>query len=183
MQSIAFLTGGVFLLLLFAVGRRKPTTPHCRRCRYETGEHELRTCPECGLDLAKPKAIRSTFRKRSRLVLLAGLVCFGVAAVAPVRYVVDTWPKHQPLIWLRYDMGSEDRVLVAAAIKEVQDRWANERITTDQFHRTLEPEYRRLFVLPDDQWTNADSELMTLLFWANTLPPAVVMRSRCRKNN
>ena len=74
---------GVVLLVLGLRGRRLNAHPHCRRCGFDLiGVTHRGRCPECGADLATPRAIRSGARRRRALPVTVGGVLLLAAGLA-----------------------------------------------------------------------------------------------------
>jgi len=47
-------------LLLWRRDRRRPRPGFCRRCDYDLTGNTTGRCPECGLEIAGPRGLRST---------------------------------------------------------------------------------------------------------------------------
>jgi hypothetical protein len=83
--SLSLLGVGAVLLLLAWRGRITARGRFCRRCRFDlAGLTDPPACPECGRDLAAPRAARPTLRRPSR----AGLVLAGLLLLAGASGVV-----------------------------------------------------------------------------------------------
>lgn len=81
---------GALLLTLGLHGRRINTHPTCRKCRYDL--HQLRnptTCPECGRDLTRKRAIQLGARRRRRIPIALGtlICCLACSFLAYQSYV------------------------------------------------------------------------------------------------
>lgn len=84
---------GLGIALLGIRGRRVSDALHCRKCRYElTGLDDPQQCPECGAQLAVPRAVRQGLRQKrvgiialGSLLLLLGITPFTVTQIAAAR--------------------------------------------------------------------------------------------------
>ena len=133
MFTTALVTTLLLALALTAVGvrgRRTDDHPLCRRCRFDlTGRpaDAERRCPECGADLAPPRATVVGHRRR-RPVLLA----FGLAVLLPTLALeVATfgrlstkayWYPYAPVVYLSHEAGSADPARRDPALTELVKR-------------------------------------------------------------
>ncbi len=194
----AMLVAAVAVLLAALRGRRTDDHPLCRRCGYDLtgrpdGAADDARCPECGADLAPPRAVRVGHRVRRRgivavgvLLLLLGGVGTGVTAWPRVR-AFDPLP-HEPLWWLRHGMAgpAADRDVVFAEVAR-RAPWLTagqlapfvDRALSIQARPALSdvPAYhlvesaRAAGKLPDDRWATYARQAYTL---ALTARPTVV---------
>lgn len=76
--SIVLLFIGMLVFILALRGRVVEGGVFCRRCRFDLAglptEPSASRCPECGADVAAPKATRPTLRRRRPIVLALGIV-------------------------------------------------------------------------------------------------------------
>ena len=93
---------GFALTVVGLRARRVDDHPLCRRCRFDlTGRPTTaeRRCPECGADLARPRAVVVGHRRRSVATLGIGLALLvatlGVAGALG-------WRRAERVDWLRY---------------------------------------------------------------------------------
>ena len=119
---------GTWLLLRFIRGRRTDDHPLCRRCTFDlTGLPATSTrCPECGADLAVPRAIRTGHVVRSKLAGLAAIFFLLLAMPFFAAQVLDRTStvelvRYKPAFWLAYDARSNYRR--AAALNELLNRF------------------------------------------------------------
>ncbi len=133
---------GITLLVFCWRGRRLDDHPHCRRCRYDlSGHDDLRTCPECGRDLTKRRALRHGTRRRRRwaLVLGCGLLLLGVCGGGLVGWQRATGYNCntiKPVLWLHADAKRTSSPAVAeAALMELIDRFARGELSRRQVRR------------------------------------------------
>lgn len=83
--ALTLLALSLLLLVLAFRGRTTARGHFCRKCRFDlAGLHQPPTCPECGRDLAVPKATRPTLRRTNRplLAVAAILLLTGVSLAA-----------------------------------------------------------------------------------------------------
>ena len=111
-------------------GRRTDDHPLCRRCRFDlTGRPTTaeRRCPECGADLARPRAVVVGHRRR-RTALLTG----GLAVSVPTLTLIvtafyrlstrDYWYPYAPVFYLASEARAADSSRHDPAMAEVVRR-------------------------------------------------------------
>ncbi len=126
-------------------GRRTDDHPLCRRCRFDlTGRPDgaERRCPECGADLARPRAVVVGHWRRRPDLLGGGLAVLLVAvgwggwtawaAAANVR-----WIEHAPVWYLLRRGTSADPATRSSALGELWARFCDKRLSTDGLDRTV----------------------------------------------
>ena len=76
--SIVLLVIGMLVFILALRGRMVERGSFCRRCRFDLAglptEPPASKCPECGADIAVPRATRPDLRRRRPIVLTLGIV-------------------------------------------------------------------------------------------------------------
>ena len=121
------LGAGLSLLAVGLRGRRADDHPLCRRCRFDlTGRpaDAERRCPECGADLAKPRAVFVGHRKRrAGLAVAGGMVVAVTVGGAVLQTRGMRWREHAPLFVMRWaaTVGPTDGR--TAAVAELARRW------------------------------------------------------------
>ena len=110
------LVGGVLLGIGWR-GRRVDDHPLCRRCGFDlTGLPGGSNCPECGADVAAPKAVRVGHRRRRTALILLGLAVMLVPLVGGGVALrgVDPTP-YKPAWWLMREADSKTAATAATA--------------------------------------------------------------------
>jgi hypothetical protein len=121
---------GVTLSVVAMRGRRVDDHPVCRRCRYDlTGlaDASSRLCPECGVDLSRPRAIAIGNRVRRSRMLAGATIAAGisVAIFGALLAGVASNPKYlvyKPLWWVKLDAVSSSS-LQGDALAEILLRY------------------------------------------------------------
>lgn len=104
------LLAGLLLVLAGRRGRLVNDHPICRACRFDLiGLEPGARCPECGADLAPPRAVIAGRRRRRPVVLAAGMLlvlvpsgAFGLQLYQAAR--VYDWNRAKPVWWLLRDL-------------------------------------------------------------------------------
>ncbi len=107
-------------------GRRIDDHPLCRRCGFDlTGLPGGSNCPECGADVAAPKAVRVGHRRRRTALILLGLAVMLVPLVGGGLLLrgVDPTP-YKPAWWLMREADSKNAATATAALDELGRRQA-----------------------------------------------------------
>lgn len=121
---IAILALGLVLLTFGLHGRRISSNPHCRRCKFDLqGLAAPAICPECGSDLARPRAVAHSLRKRlpiplwsGAIVLFLGLTLAGL--IFAMAFAGTSANPYKPVWLLRLELdGPRDGKADAAAIE------------------------------------------------------------------
>jgi len=120
---------GVFLLRRGLRGRRVDDHPICRRCGFDLfGRPEgSEVCAECGVDLARPRAIQDGRRERRRGLMAVGAVFLAIAltmagAAGYASYLAADMQSRKPAWWLARELDSADHAVAVAAAKEFSVR-------------------------------------------------------------
>lgn len=101
-------SSGLFVLIFGLFGKRTDDHPWCRMCRFDLfgrDEDAEQTCPECGSDLSKAKAIRIGQRqKRKGVIAIGSLIMFLAVTGISVGVFTDVagvnWQHYKPVSWL-----------------------------------------------------------------------------------
>ena len=112
--AAALLIAAITLLFNGLRGRQLGDHPHCRRCRYDLhGQPDASTvCPECGSDLAAPRAITTGLRQRSvglltsSVLLMLLALAFGAVVIITTTRHID-WITYQPTWWVLRNASSK----------------------------------------------------------------------------
>ena len=137
---------GVALTIAGRRGRRTDDHPLCRRCRFDlTGRPDTadRRCPECGADLAGPRAVVVGHRRRRAAVFGVGV---AVLTAAVVWGGVVGWRRAERVNWLRYATvdalvrraTSADPARRTPALAELAARFADGRLAGAKWDRTAD---------------------------------------------
>lgn len=121
---------GLFLLIFGLLGKRIDDHPWCRKCKFDLfgrAQDAERTCPECGCDLSKAKAIRIGQRRKRRGMLIIGALFFviGLAGLGVKGYTDAThvdWQQHKPVWWLMREASQSPGPTSDAALIELLHR-------------------------------------------------------------
>lgn len=127
------LTAAIFALALILsglLGRSVAAEPHCAACRFSLVglPQPLTRCPECGLDLARPRTLRHHRRQASRLVIILGLSALPLIGMAAwLERTAPAWYPNAPAWYLRTVIAgtfnhSDD--LASAAFDQLEKRLA-----------------------------------------------------------
>ncbi|MCC6908354.1 MAG: hypothetical protein IT430_10470 [Phycisphaerales bacterium] len=127
---------GLAALLLGLRGRRVDDHPHCRRCRFDLfglGAAAAR-CPECGADLAGPRAVVRGLRRRRPIIAALGavllLACSAwVALSASGTLSKVDWNHYKPAWWLAIEAQSADMAKSDAALRELVVRLGDKELS------------------------------------------------------
>lgn len=137
-SSLLALLPGVALLLLARRGRRVGEHPHCRRCEYNlSGGPEAKACPECGSDLALPRAVVIGERRARPLhaAIGAGLLLLALGLGGSVMYAQMQsfdWNTIKPAWLLIREMPDS-----SSARRELAARIKNKAITPAEVTRIV----------------------------------------------
>ncbi len=122
-------------------GRRADVHPLCRRCGYDlTGRPDVTAadarCPECGADLAKPRAVRVGHRACRRGPLLAGVALLAVVAwvATAAAGAIRVWP-HVPLSLVLHEAARPAPHRQGPAVAELARRAAAGELSADDWAR------------------------------------------------
>ncbi len=164
-------------------GRRADDHPLCRRCRFDlTGRpaDAERRCPECGADLASPRAVVVGHRGRRPVVLSVGLALFvptfTLEAASVYRLSSKTfWYPYAPVILLAHEASRVDAGRSEPAMAELLRRSKSGTLSEGDCRRAADaglayqadrskpwdPAWGDLLEglrttgrLPDEQWTS-----------------------------
>ena len=135
---VAALLLGIALTAVGLRGRRTDDHPLCRRCRFDlTGRPSTaeRRCPECGADLARPRAVAVGHRRRRPVVLTigVGLLAPALLVAALVGYDVVAgvdWRRHAPVALLLREAAAADPARHRPAVAELAARLADGRLSS-----------------------------------------------------
>lgn len=135
---------GLLLLVLGVRGRRIDDHPWCRKCRFDLyGLKAPATCPECGLDLSRSKAVRIGQRKKrwgmvvvGALVLLISVSGLGVNGYFQVADV--NWQHQKPVWLLEYEADQTPGPTSDAALAELLRRQDLGELSADQLDGLIE---------------------------------------------
>ncbi len=128
---------GLALTAVGLRGRRADDHPLCRRCRFDlTGRPDgaERRCPECGADLARPRATVVGHRQRRPTMLGTG-ACLAIPpslillAVAYGMVAHVDWRQHAPVWYLVREARSADSARRTPAWAELAARQTAGRLT------------------------------------------------------
>jgi hypothetical protein len=102
---------GALLLKLGWLPRRRGGEPRCRRCGYDLTANASGRCPECGADVARPRAVVAGVRRPRPVVALAGILLVLLAGVATLpgvrtRLSAVDWYSYKPLRMIIADLRS-----------------------------------------------------------------------------
>lgn len=86
---VALLVAGLWLLIAGLRGDRVPEHTVCRACRFDLRGVEPVKCPECGADLAAPRAMALVRRRRNSRRAWTGAVLTLLALAVPVALLID----------------------------------------------------------------------------------------------
>jgi hypothetical protein len=142
---------GLTLLTLGIRGRRINDHPVCRSCRFDlvgiygpsapAPAGTSPRCPECGVDLAGPRAVRHGQRRRRRGMLWAGAALLlmvvgagGGAAWGNARGF--NWNAVKPFWMLMYEAQGRDQAAATGALTELAARLSSDKLNPGQI-RTL----------------------------------------------
>lgn len=157
---------GLILIGLGLSGRRVGDHPHCRRCGFDLfGKPVASTnCPECGIELSKPKSIQIGRRSRRRAPLVGGavllllLVACGGAAGWFAAQGAD-WIRTVPTFWLVHQAYSANLAIRGPALDELIRRDRTSALSPSQ-HVTLADAAMRYQTDPTTRWDPRWSELV-----------------------
>jgi hypothetical protein len=161
---------GLLVLALAVRGRRVDDHPICRRCRFDlvgvvAGVHGREPrCPECGSDLARPRALRrGNRRRRPRLgalgiaiILLGGIPAAWLGGMQAMG--VD-WNRHKPEWWLAGDLSNRDQRVSDAAVEELTRRMVDGQLSAAGARELIA---RAMARYPDEAapWSDAWADLL-----------------------
>ena len=189
---IVALVVGLALVILGRRGRRTDDHPLCRRCRFDlTGRPDgaERQCPECGADLARPRAVVVGHRRRRPVVLAVGLLLFvpvfTLEAASVYRLSSKTyWYPYAPVIFLAHEASRVDAGRSEPALAELLRRSKSGTLSEGDCRRAADaglayqadrskpwdPAWGDLLEglrttgrLPDDQWARYAAQAVPVL--------------------
>lgn len=144
--SLMFLAG----LWMFAWGlrgKRIDDHPWCRKCRFDlhgTTDHRTGDCPECGANLAPPKAICRGQRRKRKYAILLGLtgLLLSSAGGGALIYAdaADINLQHYKPHWLLVHEAnlSPDTDASNFALNELERRYTQGQLSADQIDGLIE---------------------------------------------
>ena len=119
----------VVLLWIGLRGKRRGTTPFCRRCGYNLTGATASVCPECGAALASKRAVVYGTKQRrwipaaiAPLVLVASILAFGGKFVDVFQRL--EWYRYKPYDHVVQDLRSSNDRIAYRAFQELEERWA-----------------------------------------------------------
>ncbi len=142
--------------------------PICRRCRFDlVGLPSLKTCPECGKDLALPNSIRIGLRRRHRAPIIIGLALFTLLTAGPATVLYTqsrgyNWNTVLPAWALELKAHSSDQFLADSALAELA-----RRLTVGQL-----PEARTSRLVRDGIAYQSDPTLPWIPGWGDLIEAA-----------
>jgi hypothetical protein len=135
-------------------GRRVDDHPVCAKCRYDLfGLSAPATCPECGADLARPRAIDIGRRTPRPLVVYTALatLLLSLAALAfwtRTTYQVFSLDTNKPTWWLMHRIDDRNSPIRDAAVTELRRRLQFAKLAPAQIDKIAD---RALTLQADDK--------------------------------
>ena len=134
---------GVVLLIAGLRGRLVGDDSICRNCRYDLRGRPTGStiCPECGADLAKPKAIQRGRRNRRPGLAVTGVaLALGALLYSPVATSISqiNWIQYKPLGWILNDADSTTPATRDAGLAELLRRMKGNELSHRQTNRIVE---------------------------------------------
>lgn len=172
---LLFLLPGVVMLRRGLMGKRIDDHPVCKACKFDlVGSPEAESCPECGADLTKPKAVRIGNRQRQTGGIVAGLILLTLALTPGISFVAINAPllniqKLQPtglLIW-----QVKTGINTSAAINELNIRHQSLTLTPQQVQSAGDA----ILVFQGDltrTWDSDAGDFIEKVYLAGALPQA-----------
>jgi hypothetical protein len=136
---------GAMILMLGLRGRCIDDHPVCGHCRFDLiGVYPAATvparCPECGTDLAKPRAVRVGQRRHRRFVAALGgvLLLVSLTAGLALGWSAVQGPglnKYKPSWWLETEARVGDVSVAGAALSELNARLMDDKLSASGVRR------------------------------------------------
>lgn len=134
---------GVVLCLLGWRGRLVDSRPYCRGCRFCVEGVGSATCPECGRDLGRKRAVRTGRRVRRRAMLLPGALLLlvtvvGVGAAVWGAATSFNYNTIKPVWMLEMESSSAHAATSAGSWRELAERVGDDRLAAGTVDRLVD---------------------------------------------
>jgi len=139
--TLLLVLGGALMLRGFRPWRQGDA-PYCAKCGYSLIGIDSQRCPECGTVISPKTTVRGKRHPRpvvgvaGLVLVLGGLVSWGVGAYAPLKQV--KFYQYVPASWVMRDLRSPDQAKATKAWDDLVRRWQAGGLDASQKDRLID---------------------------------------------